>query len=110
MQASDGTLTSSQDFTIAVTDVAPTAPVDSKAAANSVAEGAANGSTVGVTASSTDVNGRAVTYSLIGDNSGGGFTIDATTGVVTVADPTKIDYESSGGTPTASPRRPATAR
>ncbi|GGI20989.1 beta strand repeat-containing protein [Bradyrhizobium guangdongense] len=95
-EASDGTLTSSQSFTVAVTDVAPSVPVDSNAAANSVAEGAAAGSTVGVTASSTDVNGPAVTYSLIGDTSGGGFTINATTGVVTVADPTKIDYESSG--------------
>ncbi len=61
--------------------------------ANSVAEGAANGSTVGVTAFSTDVNGPAVTYSLIGDTSGGGFTINAATGVVTVADSTKIDFE-----------------
>ena len=58
-QASDGTLTSSQTFTIGVTDVAPSAPVDRNAAANTVAEGAANGSTVGVTASSTDVNGPA---------------------------------------------------
>jgi hypothetical protein len=38
-----------------------------------------------------------VTYSLIGDTSGGGFTINATTGVVTVADCTKIDFETSGG-------------
>ncbi len=50
----------------------------------------ANGATVGVTASSTDVNGPAVTYSLIGDTSGGGFTINAATGVVTVADSSKI--------------------
>ncbi|WP_342725899.1 cadherin domain-containing protein [Bradyrhizobium sp. B097] len=97
-QASDGTLASSQTFTIAVSDAAPSIPVDSNAAANSVVEGAAAGSTVGVTASSTDVNGPAVTYSLVGDTSGGGFTINATTGVVTVADPTKIDYESSGPT------------
>jgi VCBS repeat-containing protein len=96
-QASDGTLTSSQTFTIAVTDVAPSAPVDSNAGANTVAEGAANGSTVGITASSTDVNGPAVTYSLFGDTSGGGFTINAATGVVTVADSTKIDYESAPG-------------
>ena len=92
-QASDGTLTSSQTFTIGVTDVAPSTPTDSDAAANTVAEGAANGSTVGVTASSTDVNGPAVTYSLVGDTSGGGFTINAATGVVTVADSTKIDFE-----------------
>ncbi len=96
-QASDGTLTSSQTFTIAVSDIAPSTPVDGDAAANTVAEGAANGSTVGVTASSTDVNGPAVTYSLIGDSSGGGFTINSTTGVVTVADATKIDFETSGG-------------
>ncbi|VIO68212.1 Endo-1,3-1,4-beta-glycanase ExsH [Bradyrhizobium ivorense] len=96
-QASDGTLTSSQTFTIAVTDVAPSIPVDGDATANSVAEGAAAGTTVGVTASATDVNGPAVTWSLTGDTSGGGFAINATTGVITVADPTKIDFESSGG-------------
>ena len=61
VQSSDGTLTNSQNFTIAVTDVAPSTPVDTDAAANTVAEGAANGSTVGVTASSTDINGPAVT-------------------------------------------------
>ncbi|WP_164094611.1 cadherin repeat domain-containing protein, partial [Serratia marcescens] len=87
----------SQTFTIAVTDVAPSTPVDSNAAANTVAEGAANGSTVGITASSTDVNGPTVTYSLIGDTSGGGFTINAATGVITVADASKIDYESAAG-------------
>ena len=97
-QASDGTLANSQTFTIAVTDVAPTAPVDSDTAhTDVVVEGAANGSTVGVTAHSTDVNGRALTYSLVGDTSGGGFTINAATGVVTVADHTKIDYESAPG-------------
>ncbi|MGY4474688.1 cadherin domain-containing protein [Bradyrhizobium sp. USDA 3364] len=95
-QASDGTLTSSQTFTIAVTDAPPSAPVDSDATVNAVAEGAAAGSTVGVTASAVDPNGPPVTYALIGDTSGGGFTINATTGVITVADPTKIDFESSG--------------
>ena len=92
-QASDGTLANSQTFTIAVTDVAPLTPVDSNGATNTVAEGAANGSTVGVTAFSTDVNGPGVTYSLVGDTSNGGFTINATTGVITVADSTKLDYE-----------------
>ncbi|WP_050419880.1 cadherin repeat domain-containing protein [Bradyrhizobium tropiciagri] len=97
-QASDGTLATSQTFTIAVTDVAPSTPVDSDVTTNHVVEGAAVGSTVGITASATDINGPAVTYSLVGDTSGGGFTINATTGVVTVADPTKIDYEASGAT------------
>jgi hypothetical protein len=96
-QASDGTLSNSQTFTIGVTDVAPTAPVDANGATNTIAEGAANGSAVGVTASSTDINGPAVTYSLVGDTSGGGFTINATTGVITVANSTKIDYETAAG-------------
>ncbi|MGN8550849.1 cadherin domain-containing protein [Bradyrhizobium sp. 13971] len=96
-QASDGTQTSTQTFTVNVTDVAPSAPVDNNAAANTVVEGAAVGTTVGVTASSTDINGPAVTYSLTGDSSGGGFTINATTGVITVADPSKLDYESAPG-------------
>ena len=96
-QASDGTLASSQNFTIAVTDVAPSTPTDADGATNTIAEGAANGSTVGVTASSTDINGPGVTYSLVGDTSNGGFTINATTGVVTVADSTKIDFETAAG-------------
>ena len=50
------------------------------------------GTYVGVTASSTDVNGPAVTYSLVGDTSGGGFTINAATGVVTVADSSKMIF------------------
>ena len=95
-RASDGTLFTQQSFTIAVTDAAPSTPVDGNAAANTIAEGAANGSTVGVTASSTDINGPGVTYSLAGDTSGGGFTVNATTGVVTVADATRIDFETSG--------------
>ena len=95
VQASDGTTPNYQLFTIAVSDVAPSAPVDSNGATNTVAEGAANGSTVGVTAFSTDVNGPGVTYSLTGDTSGGGFTINSTTGVITVADSTKLDYETT---------------
>ncbi len=94
-QASDGALASSQAFVIAVTDVAPSTPVDSDATANNVVQNAAVGTTVGVTASSTDVNGPGVTYSLTGDTSGGGFTINATTGVVTVADSSKIIFISN---------------
>ena len=97
VNSNDGFISSTQNFTIAVTDVAPTAPVDSNAAANAVAEGAPADTLVGVTAFSTDINGPAVTYSLTGDTSGGGFKVDAVTGVVSVADATKIDYKSSPG-------------
>jgi hypothetical protein len=59
-------------------------------------QGAAAGTTVGITASATDPSGPPATYSLIGDTSAGGFTINASTGVVTIANPAKIDFESSG--------------
>src|SRR5438034_6847599 len=82
-QASDGTLSSSQSFSIAVTDVAPSTPVDSNAATNTVAEGAANGSTVGITATSSDVNGGTVTFSL-SDDASGGVATDAPTSALTL--------------------------
>jgi large repetitive protein len=95
VQATDGIVTSTQAFTVNVTDVAPSAPTDANVGANSVTEGAASGTAVGITAHSTDVNGGAVTYTLTADSSGGGFKVDASTGVVTVNDPTKIDFEST---------------
>ena len=58
---------STQTFTIAVTDVAPSKPVDGNAATNTVVEGAAVNTLVGITASSSDVNGGTVTYSLSDD-------------------------------------------
>src|SRR5436190_1128315 len=48
-------------------DVAPSAPVDGNAGANTVAEGAADGSLVGLTATSSDPNGPPVTFSLTDD-------------------------------------------
>src|SRR5690348_4743522 len=50
-------------------------PVDSNPGANTVVEGAAAGSTVGLTASSTSLI-FPPTYSLVGDTSGGGFKIN----------------------------------
>ena len=55
---------------------------DTNGAANTVAEGAAANTTVGVTAHATSLLGFPVNYSLTGDTSGGGFTINSTTGVV----------------------------
>ena len=93
--ASDGEATVTQDFTIAVTNVAPSGPVDNEVAANTVAEGAANGTEVGIDVSSSDPNGTAgggpVTFSLA-DNAGGRFAIDSA-GLVTVADGTLLDFE-----------------
>ncbi|MBP7337764.1 cadherin domain-containing protein [Niveispirillum sp.] len=95
VQASDGKGgVSSQTFTIAVTNVAPTTPVDNNNAANSVAEGAAAGTATGLTVRATDPGATALTYSLT-DDAGGRFAIDATSGVVTVKDGTKLDHETA---------------
>src|SRR5882757_6854040 len=74
----------------------PTVPVDTDNTPNAIAEGAAVNTTVGITAHSTFANGNAsLDYSLSADSSNGGFKIDQNTGVVTVADPSKIDFESA---------------
>ncbi len=69
---------------------------DSDAATNAVDENAANGTVVGVTAlaSDADATNNTITYTL-DDDAGGRFTIDGSTGVVTVADGTLLDREAA---------------
>ena len=93
--ADAGGLSFTQNFTINTTNVneAPTALADANLAANTVAENAAIGTQVGITAKGTDVDaGTTLTYSLT-NNAGGKFAIDAATGVVTVAAP--LNYETA---------------
>jgi serralysin len=88
-----GNQTYDKTFTIQVTNVSPGSVTDSNSAANSVAENSANGTVVGITAATSDPNGG-VTYSLT-NNAGGRFAINATTGVVTVANGVLLDYETA---------------
>ena len=85
--SADGS-SSSQAFTLVVSDVneaAVSAISDTNAAGNAVAENAAIGTSVGITALATDADGTAsVSYSL-SDDAGGLFAIDPTTGEITVA-------------------------
>ncbi len=95
--SADGSFTD-QNYTIAINDVDEfnVGPVtDTNAAADEVSENATIGTVVGITASASDADSttNAITYSLF-DNDGGRFTIDATTGVVTVAG--AINRESDG--------------
>jgi hypothetical protein len=101
--SADGS-TATRSFNIGVTDVDEfdvTAPIDKNAAANAVSEGAANGAKVGITAFASDADGsnHSVTYSLVDANgapvTGGPFAVNATTGVVTVADRTQLNYETA---------------
>ncbi len=95
-----------QSFTVAINDVDEfnVGPVtDTNATADAISENATIGTTVGITAAASDADAtnNAITYSLF-DNDGGRFTIDATTGVVTVAG--AINRESDGPTRTITVR------
>ena len=95
--SSDGS-TSTTSFTLVLTDVneAAVGPViDANAAANTVAENAVSGALVGITAVATDADGTDTVHYTLSNNAGGRFTIDATTGVVTVADGSLLDYEAA---------------
>ena len=67
---------------------------DSDVATNEVAENAANGTVVGITALANDADAttNAIAYSL-DDDASGRFAIDSGSGVVTVADGTQLDFE-----------------
>ena len=88
LATSDDGSTSSQAFTINVTDVnegAIGAVSDTNAASDAVDEDAIVGTAVGITADATDPDGSdTVSYSL-DDDAGGLFAIDSNTGIVTVA-------------------------
>ncbi|MDJ0942216.1 MAG: cadherin domain-containing protein, partial [Kiloniellales bacterium] len=61
----------------------------------SVDENAADGTAVGSIAPSLSSGSLSYTYSLV-DDAGGRFAIDSTTGAVTVADGSRLDYEAAG--------------
>ncbi|MEQ1661568.1 MAG: cadherin-like domain-containing protein [Thiobacillus sp.] len=99
VQVSDGTLTDTQAIAVTVTDVDEfnvSAPVDVSGTANAVNENAANGTAVGITAFASDADATTnnVSYSLF-DNAAGRFAINASTGVVTVADGSLLDRETA---------------
>lgn len=71
---------------------APSVPVDDDPVANEVSEQTANGTVVGITALSLDPDGGIITYSLL-DDADGRFAIDPATGVVTVADAGRLDFD-----------------
>jgi len=94
--SSDGSF-STRNFVIQlinVNDNPVSAIVDTNAAVNNVDEQAPTGTIVGITAFATDADriNNAITYSLQ-DTSAGRYKIDPVTGVVTVDDGTRIDYE-----------------
>ncbi len=71
----------------------PSAITDTNGGVNKVAEGAADGTIVGITAHATHPMGGDIVYSLVEGN--GAFAIDAKTGIVTVAHGELLDFEAN---------------
>lgn len=78
-----------------VTEFSLTTIVDSDAAANLALDSAANGATVGFTAFSNDADVTDTTIYSLDQDGGGTLAIDPSTGVITIADASQIDYKTS---------------
>lgn len=85
----------SQDLTITVTPVNDNGPVFVDASPTfTVPENSPAGTVVGsVTATDSDSPAQSVTYSIVSGNATGAFAIDPTTGVITVADASQLNFE-----------------
>ncbi|MBX3328070.1 MAG: cadherin repeat domain-containing protein, partial [Nitrospira sp.] len=82
-----------EQFTINLTNVNE-GPTDLSLSTNSVAENAATGTVVGTVTGTDPDAGDTKSYSLT-DTAGGRFAINASTGVITVADGSLLNYESA---------------
>ncbi|WP_312473279.1 cadherin domain-containing protein [Neobacillus sp.] len=91
IQVSDGKNTGETSVTINLNNLNDNTPV-AKDAAFTIDENAANGTVVG-TVTASDADGDPLTYRIISGNESAAFAIDATTGKITVADSSKLDYE-----------------
>ena len=95
VQVEDGTNTSaSETVRIDLTDLNDTAPVIAPNQSFALDENAGNGTVVGtVTASDADTVGTLTNWQITAGNDDGAFTIDATSGQITVVDGSVLDHE-----------------
>ncbi len=95
VQASDGIATDTQNITIAITDVNEHRPLVDPGQAFTIAENAANGSSVGmVTGSDADSADTLGDWEIASGNENGIFLIDPTNGEIRVASNSELSYES----------------
>ena len=97
---SDDGSTSTASFDVQITDYDEfdvTQPVDDNDDDNEIPEDASAGTTANITASSNDADGttNAVTYSIVSQTCTGAFSIDTSSGDVSVASSSAIDYEAA---------------
>ncbi|MBL0135862.1 MAG: cadherin repeat domain-containing protein [Chitinophagaceae bacterium] len=88
-----GTLSSQANVTITLTN-ANEAPIIANQSF-SVAENSANGTSVGTVVASDPDAGQTLAYSILSGNTSGAFAINASTGALTVANSSALNFESS---------------
>ncbi|MGX6443867.1 cadherin domain-containing protein [Neobacillus sp. K501] len=91
VQVSDGSKTTDSIVTINVNNLNDNKPVV-KDAVFTIDENTSTGTEVG-TVIATDTDGDALSYQVVSGNETGAFTIDTTTGKITVADGSQLDFE-----------------
>jgi len=92
VSVSDGNLSSSAQITISVMDLDESPSVVDQIF--SIDENSPNGTLVG-TVEASDPEGATLTYSIVSGNEQGGFTLEAGTGAIAVADITVLDFETT---------------
>ena len=92
VRAADASLSGTANFTVNVTDVNEAPMVTAQSSAFTVAENAANGTTVG-TVAATDPENNRLTFSITSGNLSDAFAINASSGAITVAG--TVDYETT---------------
>ncbi|MCP3670956.1 MAG: cadherin repeat domain-containing protein, partial [Gammaproteobacteria bacterium] len=93
VEVSDGTNTGSETITVVLDNVNDNNPVVT-AATFTIAESATNGTAVG-TVAATDLDGDSLAWAITAGNTGTAFAIDSSSGDITVADDTQLDYETT---------------
>ena len=93
VQASDGALNDSTVVTINLGDVNEAPVVNDQTFA--VDENSTNGAVVGTVAASDQDTADTLTYSIMAGNTGNAFSINTTTGEISVNDSTQLDFESN---------------
>ncbi|MFC1983998.1 Ig-like domain-containing protein, partial [Chloroflexota bacterium] len=86
-----GTDTATVNVNVIPVNDAPVAQYSS----SSLNENSANGTVVGIVVATDPDLGDTLTYSITGGNSGGAFGIDYNIGLITVADSSQLDYETT---------------
>jgi hypothetical protein len=88
-----GTLSSQATVTVSLTNINEVPVINNQAFA--VAENSANGTNVGTVVASDPDAGQTLTYSILSGNTSGAFAINASTGVLTVANSSALNFETT---------------